>query len=272
MIQYKQNLHTHTTYCDGSHTPEEIVKQAIEIGFDTIGFSGHATMNFGVAWDMSREDTLRYKEEVARLKEKYHDRIRVLCGLEVEMLAEYDPAGYDYLIGSSHFMKIGEEIVEFDATAQTVSGVIERYFGGDGIMYARHYYENLAELPRYGRFDIVGHFDIIAKHCESHHFFDVTSKAYQTMALESLHAVAEKMKVFEVNTGAIARGYRTLPYPAPFLLKEMKNLGCSVVLTSDCHNKNALDCHYAESLAYIQSCGFDRVGVMDETGIKEVKI
>ena len=91
-------------------------------------------------------------------------------------------------------------------------------------------------------------------------------------ALESLHAVADKMKVFEVNTGAIARGYRKSPYPAPFLLKEMKNLGCTVVLTSDCHDKNFLDCYYAESLAYIQSCGFEYIGVMSDVGFVEVKI
>ncbi len=35
------NYHTHTTYCDGKNTPEEIVLCAIEKGFTSIGFSGH---------------------------------------------------------------------------------------------------------------------------------------------------------------------------------------------------------------------------------------
>ena len=36
------NYHTHTTFCDGKSTPEEIVLEAIRLGMDTIGFSGHA--------------------------------------------------------------------------------------------------------------------------------------------------------------------------------------------------------------------------------------
>lgn len=44
-----------------------------------------------------------------------------------------------------------------------------------------------------------------------------------------------------MNTGAIARGYRTTPYPAPFILKELKNLGCGIIISSDCHDKLQLN-------------------------------
>ena len=37
----KQNLHTHSSYCDGKDTPEELVLYAINSGFSSIGFSGH---------------------------------------------------------------------------------------------------------------------------------------------------------------------------------------------------------------------------------------
>ena len=37
-----QNLHTHTTYCDGINTPEQIILTAIDKGFGAIGFSGHS--------------------------------------------------------------------------------------------------------------------------------------------------------------------------------------------------------------------------------------
>ena len=42
----KQNLHTHTIYCDGINTPEELVEAAIAKGFDSIGFSGHSYMSY----------------------------------------------------------------------------------------------------------------------------------------------------------------------------------------------------------------------------------
>ena len=37
-----QNLHTHTTYCDGKDTPEEMVLEGLERGFHSIGFSIHS--------------------------------------------------------------------------------------------------------------------------------------------------------------------------------------------------------------------------------------
>ena len=36
------NYHTHTTYCDGANTPEELVLEAIRLGCPELGFSGHS--------------------------------------------------------------------------------------------------------------------------------------------------------------------------------------------------------------------------------------
>ena len=36
------NFHTHTTFCDGKDTPEQMVLAAIQKGFSALGFSGHA--------------------------------------------------------------------------------------------------------------------------------------------------------------------------------------------------------------------------------------
>jgi len=87
-----------------------------------------------------------------------------------------------------------------------------------------------------------------------------------------LHSLSEKKKVFEVNTGAIARGYRTTPYPAPFILKEMHRLGCTVILTADCHDKRFLNCCYNETLEYIKECGFKSIGIMKNGIITEISI
>ena len=53
----------------------------------------------------------------------------------------------------------------------------------------------------------------------------------------------------EVNTGAMARGYRPIPYPAPALLRTLRELGGRVILTSDCHDAARLIYGYAEALA-----------------------
>ena len=63
----RQNLHTHTTFCDGADTPAEMAEAALRLGLDSLGFSGHSP--FPDDWATAEEDILRYREEVLRLRE-----------------------------------------------------------------------------------------------------------------------------------------------------------------------------------------------------------
>ena len=74
------NLHTHTTFCDGKNTPEEVVLSAIEKGFCSIGFSGHGYTAFDHTYCM--KDTGGYMAEVNSLKEKYKKDIQIYLGVE----------------------------------------------------------------------------------------------------------------------------------------------------------------------------------------------
>ena len=64
------DFHTHTTYCDGKNTPEEMVRAAIAKGMTKIGFSGHSHTAFDESYCMSTEGTEAYRQEIAALKEK----------------------------------------------------------------------------------------------------------------------------------------------------------------------------------------------------------
>ena len=267
-MEYKQNLHIHSGFCDGRDTPEELVKAAIEKGFDSIGFSGHSYMSFAPYFSMSLEGTEEYKKEITRLKGAYKDKIKIFLGLEAEMhsFPELDTEGYDYLIGSCHFFEIEGEKVSCDRRAEVIKEVIDTYFGGDGLAYAKLYFKTLASLPEKGRFDIIGHFDIITKHSERENFFDREDKAYRFAAIEAAEALAGKIPYFEVNTGAMAKGLRTTPYPDPFIIKELKRLGFGAVISSDCHDKNMLDCGYDKSAEILKDCGYKEIYVLTEKG------
>lgn len=268
----KQNLHTHTIFCDGADTPEEMILSAIEKGFDSLGFSGHSFMSYSPMFVKKGDRTEEYKKEITELKEKYKDRIDIFLGLEVDMYSAPDMTGYDYLIGSLHYFKFGDEYVAFDRNADFVENVIKEHFGGDGMAYAKEYYKQMAELPKYGNFDIIGHFDIITKHIDTHDFFDYTSKEYLDAAFQTAEALRGKIPFFEVNTGAIGRAYRTTPYPAIPILKELKRLGFSAVITSDCHGKESLDCYYEESRELLRECGFRERYILTDNGFKAVEI
>lgn len=269
---YLQNLHTHTTYCDGVDTPEQMILSAIEKGFGSIGFSGHSYMFYSNYVQMTPEKTEKYKVEIALLKEKYRDKIDIFCGLEYDMYSAIDQSGYDYLIGSVHYLKIGDEYVGFDRSSGDVKSIIDTYFSGDGMKYAKAYYQTLAELPSYGDFDIVGHFDIICKHSEHVQFFDENATAYKNAVLEAADALRGKIPLFEVNTGAIARGYRTTPYPSVFIIKELQKMGFGVCISSDCHNAKHLDCGFYEAAEILKECGYREKFILTERGFVAVPL
>ena len=264
---YRQNLHTHTVYCDGINTPEELVKEALCLGFDSIGFSGHSYMPWRPNVYLNPEREPLYKKDVLAVREKYKDLIDVYLGIEVEMRSmPLDLSDYDYTIGSVHFVKKGNEFLAMDRSEDYVRDLINEHFGGDGMAYAKAFYETTALLGEYGRFDIVGHFDLVTKHAENVTFFDTESKEYQNAALEALHAVAKAHNVFELNTGAIGRGYRKTPYLAPFLMKELRSLGAHLVISSDCHDKNALAVYFPEAVEYVKSFGFTELYTLTKDG------
>ena len=57
MKKYPQNLHTHGTLCDGRDDYESTVLRAMELGFTSIGFSGHSYMSYSPAHALSVEGT-----------------------------------------------------------------------------------------------------------------------------------------------------------------------------------------------------------------------
>ena len=221
---------------------------------------------------MNAEKTAAYKAELAALTEKYKDVLTVYTGIEYDLFSHASTEGYDYVIGSVHCLKKDGVIVDCDYDYPTQKQSILQYFGGDGYAYAKEYYENVMTLSETHPYDFVGHFDLLTKFRDSEDFFDTASERYRRLAIDALHVVAEKHDIFELNTGAMSRGYRKTPYPDLFLLREMKALGVHVIVTSDCHNADFLDCHFKESYALLKEYGFESTLYRTKNGWEEQPI
>ncbi len=270
-MKNKQNLHTHTSYSDGKDSPEELIVEAINRGFDAIGFSEHSFNEFSTyPFQMSIEQTDTYKKEISMLKNKYKGIIDVFCGLEYEMLSRIPTDDFDYLIGSVHYLNCDGEFLGFDIDLQKTLNYVNENFSGDGLSFAKKYFETIALLPTVNKFDIIGHFDILTKNNELGHFVDTSSKKYLDFAFGAIHELRGKIPLFEVNTGAISRGYRTSPYPQFELLKEFKNCGFGAIISSDCHDKNFIDCYFDETEALLLEAGFKSKYILTANGFKEI--
>ena len=138
--------------------------------------------------------------------------------------------------------------------------------------FAKRYFEELCRLPEKGDFDILAHFDLIAKNNDAGQFIDTSSKEYLHAGFETIHALKGKIPLFEVNTGAISRGYRTIPYPQMEFMQEFQRCGYGAVISSDCHNKNYLDCYFEEAAQLLQQAGFRTKWILTDSGFQEVAL
>ena len=253
-MKYIQNLHTHSVYCDGKDTPEEMIAAAKAKGFESIGFSGHSYMDYS-DYMRGKDRTAEYIKDVTALKAKYKGDFEIFLGLEVDMYSEIDPSVYDYLIGSVHLISIENELVEVDHTARKIIEASDKYFCGDRMLFAKRYYETVIELAEKFKFDIVGHIDLVTKFNEKDCVIDTSDRRYMTYVTDAVDALIPTGAIFEINTGAIARGMRTTPYPSDDLLKFMIHNNAKLILNSDCHSRQKLDCYFTETKQYLRSLG-----------------
>ena len=75
--------------------------------------------------------------------------------------------------------------------------------------------------------------------------------------------------IFEVNTGAISRGWRTAPYPDAFLLKELARKNARVCITGDSHAADALLTGYRQAAELLKACGFSGCWYLGARGFFE---
>ncbi len=268
----RSDLHVHTSFCDGSDSPETIAAEAYRRGFASIGFSGHGYTSFDSSFCMSLENTACYISRIHALQEQYRDRMDVLLGIEKDAFSGPDGYSYDYVIASLHYIFINGEYRSVDESEESCSDTVRRYFGGDYLAFAKEYYRTLAERIPPMHADIIGHFDLITKFNENGKLFDTTLPEYRRAALEALATIAEEHPIFELNCGAIARGYRNTPYPEDFLLREIRSRGCDVILSSDSHSAKTLGFGFSEACKRLVSLGFDHVKVKAASGFFDVSI
>lgn len=249
MIRY--NYHTHTNFSDGKNTPEEVIEAAIKLGFTSIGISDHAYTDFCTHWVTPRSRMDEYKETLYDLKKKYAGKINVYVGIEQDALAEPVPDGFEYVIGSVHWLKKDGNYLAMDESRPTLENAISEYYGGDADALAEEYFSLVSTYADDPKVAVVGHFDLITKFDEKGEPLFSPTPRY-TMAWQS---AAKKLidagKIFEINTGAISRGHRTTPYPSEEILEFLSKHGAKVIVGSDSHSADTLDCAFplAEELA-----------------------
>ena len=269
----KSNFHTHTTFCDGINTVQELIDAAIAKGFRRLGFSGHGNVpHAGLYPGMTLEATCGYRKEINGLKSKYAGVLDIFTGLENDSACMHPAADYDYTIGSLHCIKCGDWYYSVDSRESIVARVVSDEFGGDGLAFALAYFDAVHEFASEKRADILGHIDLVRRFntgldldknsdknsatAQTYRFFDETDARYRRAAEAALERAVRSGYIIEVSTAPLARGISGETYPARFLLECAIGLNARVIVNSDAHMADHLDYAFDETESVLCDFGF----------------
>lgn len=265
----------HSLFSDGKATLEQYADEAVKQGYTSIGFSEHSFTDFDDSFCMKKEDTEKYIAAAAEVKERYADKLEIYTGTEFDIfsnIAAEKLERYDYVIGACHYVDVGTEKRAVDCSEEVMNETIEKYFRGDAYAYCKKYFNTVAKLADIEEVDIVAHIDLVSKFNEGEKYFSETHPRYVMPALVALERLSAAGKIFEINTGAISRGYRTNPYPAELLLSSLYEMGGKITFSSDAHAAEHLGFAFNEAVKLAKECGFDHAYMLKDGRFVPVEI
>ena len=234
-----------------------MVESAIEKGLTCYGLSdhGYAPYDLDVCIPADKRET--YKQTVCALQEEYAGRIDLKLGLEMDALSEEEETGYDYKIGSVHYAKDPEgRILVIDYPADCLKTGAEIGFGGDVYALLESYWNLAGEVVERTDCDIIGHFDLGAKYSEREDCpFDPKHPRYVAAWQKAADRLLRTGRPFEINMGAVAKNYRSVPYPHPDIARYLIDRGASFVLSSDSHRPENIAYDFGRWGKYYRSLG-----------------
>ncbi len=262
------SVHCHCTFCDGKSSAEDMAAAAYKAGVRFFGMSCHS--HTPVPHDEGNvliSDLSIYRGEMLRLKNEYDGRMEILTGIEWDSQSLSEPEDFDYWIGSVHNLRSDEAYYCIDWDREKLTACRDDMFRGDAMAMVRAYYEDVASVAA-KKPDILGHIDLITKLNGDGSFFDENSSAYKKLALSVLEAADPSVTLLEINTGAVCRGYRSKPYPALFILQRWREMGGSIIISSDAHSADNIVFGYEAAAEQAKMAGFKESAILSNRGIE----
>lgn len=275
------NYHSHTNYCDGTDAPEIYVKAALAAGMKVYGFSSHAPIPFfECKWAMNIESLEEYTLEIARLKQKYADRIELLLGLEVDYVPDrmgptahfLQTAGLDYTIGSVHFVDGfgSDKGWEIDGPLDIFKKGLHEIFGGDVRKAVTRYFELTRMMLDEDCPDIVGHLDKIKMQNSREVFFKEDEPWYRDELRTTLQAIADSGAILEVNTRGLYKKKSNELYPGTWALEQALELDIPIMLNSDGHHPQEIIAEFPAAYQVLNHVGYTSAMILADGQWQEV--
>jgi len=243
---------------DAKMTIDELVSEAYSKGIPAVVVTEHFEKDF--PHTIEKPLVFDIDEYFAAMSEKKKDLpegFSLFTGIELGY-QKHLPAFYDALVKSYPF----DSVI---LSNHLIDGKDPFFFRGcyespKEEVYGR-YIEELAEMTEVSNdFDIVGHYDYIARYApypDPTIHYDMCPEAFDRF----LAAVIRKNKSLEINTRSIYKFHSigvTDIWPDHKILARYRELGgIRVTLGSDSHDTSTIGIYFDEAAAYLKEFGFE---------------
>lgn len=270
MSIWKHNYHSHSTYSDGNSSIKEMIQSAEKSGLESFGITDHSPVPVPSDWNMQPDQIENYLREIQQEAEK--SSIDILAGIEIDYLQGEQPLSSEFLkkldftVGSLHYLKVDENFIEIDSSANGFKELLNQHFGGKIERLSKHYATQQLEMMQMYHPTILGHIDLLSKYNEKSPLFDESDETWLKPLVDVLKLASEMGIIVEINTGAISRGHRSVPYPSPLLLKKAAEFGLRMTLNGDSHSTGGITTAYDQAIAIAKECGIKELWRLHKGG------
>ncbi len=276
-------FHTHSSFCDGKASVEEVCLSAIKQGLGAIGFSSHAPVPFETQWAMEFHDLNNYADEVERCKELFKGQLAVYRSLEADFIGEGKSlpfgelrklARLDYIIGSVHLVSNPEKSNKLwflDGPSENYDKGIADCFDGDVRCAVERYYAQMREMVQAQQPEVIAHMDKVVMNNKKGYFSE-SETWYQEAVDRTLQVIASAGTIVEVNTRGIYRGKYATWFPNINIIRRCVELGIPLTVSVDAHHPDELTSGFDDALEAIKSAGCQTLSVFEGAAWKQIAI
>ncbi len=275
-MKLKTNYHSHSKFCDGKSSMQEMIESAIKRGFTHFGVSSHAPFPFENDFAIQDGCFEAYKNEFFRLKNLYSKQIHLYLGLEMDYITDIiedtdTPAknyGLEYYIGSVHQVKEHNDSNDMwfidGSKVETYDNGLRDLFDMDIKRAVHCYYQSQINMIRKNNPDVLGHCDKIIMH-NKNRYFTQDEQWYKDEVVALFNEVKKKNIVVEVNTRGIYRKRAEDFYPSTYWLKYLVSHNVPLTISTDCHKEDETDMLYADAVNVLKQIGCKKLYYFEST-------
>jgi len=261
------DLHAHTDNSfDGLHSAVFLCESAVARGLRALALTDHVEMDFYRESDFDRTARQSYFE-IVKARSAFRGTLIVCAGVELGQPTYNLPESerltqqysYDVVLGSIHNLR-GEKDFWYMSKEEFAEGRAEQML--------RAYFDELLQLARWGKCDVLAHLTYPLRYIEDKHGIPMDKGLYAEQLDAVLEAMVKNRLALEINLRQKAK-----TVPAEWVLRRFRELGGTrITIGSDAHKAEDLGLGLEQAMDMALRCGFTHMTLYQKREPIEIEI